>query len=187
MYYQPPAGRRGPRSVLMESPTRKQGAITVLGGVVVALIACTSSNPGYGSSINMARLQFGGSTNPVVARQEDVDRSVAEEISQIKMLAGLTWLQLAKLLGVSRRTIHGWADGGEPSARNFAEVHSLLERVKTLVGLPIFRIRNTLLNEAGIATSRVPEPVASPVSVTDPTPIKYRHAVQPRRSSKSSG
>jgi transcriptional regulator with XRE-family HTH domain len=51
-------------------------------------------------------------------------------IAKLRLLTGLTWEQLARLFGVSRRSLHYWA-GGEPMA-NANEEH--LQRLLALVG-----------------------------------------------------
>lgn len=62
-------------------------------------------------------------------------RSTAEEVVRIHHVSGLTWEQLARLLGVSRRTVHSWASGGRVAAVNLerlATVTALLESRSTL-------------------------------------------------------
>ena len=39
-------------------------------------------------------------------------------IGELRRLSGLTWDQLARLFNVSRRSLHFWASGGEPSIKN---------------------------------------------------------------------
>ena len=174
------------QTILFQSPKHEQGAVVVLGGLAFALLACASSNPAYGAPMNTARLQLGGSTSPVLARQEEVENSVAREINAIKAAAGLTWLQLAKLLGVSRRSVHAWAEGGEPSGKNLAQIYALVERVTSLADLPVVKIRNQLLADAGIATAKAPESNTAPILFADASPIKHQHQVR-RRKTTSSG
>lgn len=48
--------------------------------------------------------------------------------------SGLTWDQIARLFGVSRRTVHLWANGGSMNSRHF----SILSEVTKIVrGLPV--------------------------------------------------
>lgn len=42
--------------------------------------------------------------------------SAAEQVRTLRDASGLTWDQLARLFGVSRRTIHNWASGARLSA-----------------------------------------------------------------------
>lgn len=174
--------RRVKETALFQSPRKGQGAVVLAGGMAFAFLASASSNASYGSPMNTARLQFGGATNPVLARQEEVERRVSSEITAIKVAAGLTWLQLANLLGVSRRTVHSWAEGKEPSDNNLAEVQSLLEKVKSLSTLPMFKIRKQLFEEAAIAMPQPSEAIAAPILIADPSPIKHQHEVRRRKT-----
>lgn len=57
-------------------------------------------------------------------------RSSADQLLQVRESSGLTWDQLARLFGVSRRAVHHWASGDNMNAHN----HELLTRLTTLVG-----------------------------------------------------
>lgn len=49
----------------------------------------------------------------------------AEVVRSLKRRSGLTWDQLASALGVSRRSVHGWAAGTKVSARNMEALTDL--------------------------------------------------------------
>lgn len=56
--------------------------------------------------------------------------STGEQVVRLHEVSGLTWDQLARLFGVSRRAIHNWAAGSKLSARNeeaLGQVGALLE------------------------------------------------------------
>lgn len=60
-------------------------------------------------------------------------RSDREEIVWIKEHSGLTWDQLGKVFGVSRRAVHMWANGGrlnEANAQRLREFASIVERLE---------------------------------------------------------
>ncbi|MYE02765.1 MAG: helix-turn-helix transcriptional regulator [Alphaproteobacteria bacterium] len=44
--------------------------------------------------------------------------NAAHALFEIRRLSGLTWQELADLFGVSRRTVHNWANGARPSAEH---------------------------------------------------------------------
>lgn len=46
-------------------------------------------------------------------------------VRRLRATAGLTWDELARLFGVSRRTVHNWANGGRMTARNASLLGSL--------------------------------------------------------------
>jgi hypothetical protein len=60
-------------------------------------------------------------------------RSDREEISWIKESSGLTWDQLGKVFGVSRRAVHMWANGGrlnESNARRVREFSAIVRSIQ---------------------------------------------------------
>lgn len=60
--------------------------------------------------------------------------ALSEVVKWLHSESGLTWEQIAKLFGVSRRTVHLWASGGSMNSRHF----SLLSEVMQIVrGLPV--------------------------------------------------
>lgn len=52
--------------------------------------------------------------------------TAGEAIGEVRRLSGLTWEQLADLLGVSRRTLHFWASGKPVNAANEERLHRVL-------------------------------------------------------------
>lgn len=74
-------------------------------------------------------------TASIIVRTQAVERrpttdesTLAQEVRQLHGRSGLTWDQLARLFGVSRRAVHNWAAGGRLSAAN-AEFLSRLSQV----------------------------------------------------------
>ncbi|SKE39939.1 Uncharacterised protein [Mycobacteroides abscessus subsp. massiliense] len=60
-------------------------------------------------------------------------RSDRDEIAWIKEHSGLTWDQLGKVFGVSRRAVHMWANGGrlnEANAQRLREFASIIQRLE---------------------------------------------------------
>jgi hypothetical protein len=59
--------------------------------------------------------------------------ALSEVVKWLHRESGLTWEQIAKLFGVSRRTVHLWATGGSMNSRHF----TLLNEVTQIIqGLP---------------------------------------------------
>lgn len=54
---------------------------------------------------------------PTVRRSAE-SRSDREEVAWVKAHSGLTWDQLGKIFGVSRRAVHMWANGGRLNESN---------------------------------------------------------------------
>jgi hypothetical protein len=63
---------------------------------------------------------------PGVAPLEEEGTSVGAEIFEIRRLSGLTWDELATVFGVSRRSLHHWANGKPISAANEDRVRRVL-------------------------------------------------------------
>jgi transcriptional regulator with XRE-family HTH domain len=66
---------------------------------------------------------------PADTNTETADRvDAGAAIRQLRDRSGLTWDQLARLFGVSRRAVHLWAAGGRMNSRNL-EFLGLVERL----------------------------------------------------------
>lgn len=60
----------------------------------------------------------------------------ADNIRTIYERSGLTWEQLARLFGVSRRAVHSWASGSRVSARHLEAIYDLAGRLSSRAGDP---------------------------------------------------
>lgn len=56
-----------------------------------------------------------------------VRANVRTAISELRCISGLTWEQLARVFGVSRRTLHFWASGKSINATNEQHLRKLLK------------------------------------------------------------
>lgn len=88
---------------------------------------------------------------PVVVRADTgrESRGDREEVAWIKEHSGLTWDQLGKVFGVSRRAVHMWANGGrlnESNALRLRAFSAVISREESrLVGSTPERVRARLL------------------------------------------
>lgn len=57
-------------------------------------------------------------------------------VAELRRLSGLSGAQLARLLGVSRRSIQAWIAGAPMSPSHAERVHLVLESVKSIEGSP---------------------------------------------------
>lgn len=72
-------------------------------------------------------------TRTAIAAEAIAHRTDRDEIVWIKEHSGLTWDQLGKVFGVSRRAVHMWANGGrlnEANAQRLREFASIIERLE---------------------------------------------------------
>ena len=79
-------------------------------------------------------ISFGAETP---ARVSSMERSASTSVEMVQVLrkeSGLTWDQLARLFGVSRRAVHLWASGGRMNAANQELLTTLLIAVRALAG-----------------------------------------------------
>lgn len=53
-------------------------------------------------------------------------------IGELRRLSGFTWNQLARLFGVSRRSLHFWASGNAMSPANEEHLHRLLATIRKI-------------------------------------------------------
>ena len=58
--------------------------------------------------------------------------SAKELVQELHSISGLTWDQLGRLLGVSRRAVHLWSAGGRINAKHIEKLSSVLGVVKSL-------------------------------------------------------
>ncbi len=66
---------------------------------------------------------------PRVDEQEN-DRSTASALVELRRISGLTWDQLGRIFGVSRRSVHFWASGKPLNATNEERLHRVLDVVR---------------------------------------------------------
>lgn len=67
-------------------------------------------------------------------------------LSELRTDTSFTWEQLAKLFGVSRRTVHLWAAGGNLSAQNEERLSALVREVRDIKSLGALDERMQLLD-----------------------------------------
>ncbi|WP_251450890.1 hypothetical protein [Microbacterium sp. Marseille-Q6648] len=69
--------------------------------------------------------------------------SHAQLIAELRASSSFTWEQTAKLFGVSRRTVHLWAAGGNMASQNEEHLAELLREVRSIraAGAPDERLQ----------------------------------------------
>jgi hypothetical protein len=90
--------------------------------------------------------------------QRPVLRSDQEETVWLKQHSGLTWEQLGKVFGVSRRAVHMWANGGrlnEANAQRLREFTAVVANIESRVAGPMpegVRAALMRLDQDGLST-----------------------------------
>ena len=96
-----------------------------------------------------------------VPHRFDDPRSESDEVRWLHEQSGLTWEQLGRLFGVSRRTVHLWANGSGMNASNREALYELVALVRSVQGeTPAVR-RRCRLPRLSTPTCRL-FPVSSP-------------------------
>jgi len=80
-------------------------------------------------------------------------RSTAEAVKFVHGHSGLTWEQLAKVFGVSRRAVHLWAAGKSTNARHAELLANLVAIVRDLPGSTAAERRTALLRPSTVGPS----------------------------------
>lgn len=136
--------------------------IVLAAGLGVLLVVGTSSGqindwylPSPMSSSNVAPVAAPPHflARPVIGTTEatPVGRSTAQLITDAHGASGLTWDQIARYFGVSRRAVHLWASGGRMTASNEELLAHLVRAVQALKHLELGDRRQALLRtDAGL-------------------------------------
>lgn len=91
-----------------------------------------------------------GSAAPL--RDDPRESPSAEAIAELRLVTGFTWDQIARLFGVSRRSVHLWASGGAMSRENEEHLHRVLAIVRRSDCGRTGSIRAVLLTAKGSTT-----------------------------------
>lgn len=135
------------------------------------------------AAVHASQIDASSSGVQVLARDEELKPKASDFLQEIREKTGLTWDQLAKIIGVTRRTLHACLAGtSQLRAKSVAKIEEVLETVRASRGEPAFRIRNTLLANASIdPVSDVSTTLEAPLLASDNQPLK--HPVRKKRES----
>jgi len=132
-------------------PRNAVGASVVLTGVALLGGLTGTSHGGQTGTVNsfvtVGRTDRGELVPFESSRSKDVThrarvvaeaRSDRDEVTWIKDHSGLTWEQLGKVFGVSRRAVHMWANGGrlnESNARRLREFSAIIRGIESSIAV----------------------------------------------------
>lgn len=147
-----PNGPAGPSTVHenKESEPVKLATWLVSGGLIVGVLggahptAVVTETPlaairnvtDWTSSGTTPARSRGSSTGRAGRHEEavSVEVDLAAAIQRLHVSSGLTWEQLSKLFGVSRRAVHHWAAGGRMNGKHAERVAALTALIRGLPG-----------------------------------------------------
>ena len=101
-------------------------------GYSVADVPARQRTFDYGSGGRAAAVDVIGGIDEVIAQTQVV--TSGDLVLDAHARSGLTWEQMAKLFGVSRRSLHLWANGGRMNAINTESLNRLIAVISTLGG-----------------------------------------------------
>jgi transcriptional regulator with XRE-family HTH domain len=132
-----------PARLTSPSPSASDRALAIFGGLVLAaeLISGTNSYA-VPESVEPSAVVNGrwtnngtwdvGIVNQIITARTVSGRSLQSSVLLLRDMSGLTWEQLAKLFGVSRRAIHLWASGGRMNSAHSERLNAILSAIQHL-------------------------------------------------------
>lgn len=81
--------------------------------------------------------------------QPALAQSAPDLLDEIKNESGLTWDQIGRIMGVSRRSVHLWLNGRPPSADKEERLHAVVHVLRTVTTRSQAETRSRLLDKTG--------------------------------------
>lgn len=121
----------GPSGGAVQLPARRTGV---------------AAAPPAPTAVTTASVHTSAQTAADAAETTGTDRATqADEVRWLHEASGLTWEQLGRVFGVSRRAVHLWANGGRMNATNAELLGQLVAVVRELPGGTADERRGALL------------------------------------------
>ncbi|WP_327719387.1 hypothetical protein OG381_31315 [Streptomyces sp. NBC_00490] len=142
-----------PARVMQFDILKNPGPRVWIAGFACAATIATSTF--VGSSVAEALSLSEQTTSPAFASPEEESITAEQRTSEVEVVplsaeelvklihdeSGLTWEQLSRVLGVSRRSVHLWASGGRVNARHGEMLVRLAEIIKAAPVVDPSRVR----------------------------------------------
>jgi len=136
--------------------------------IIVGMLLCagigTTSAPARAEepevSVAPILYQVGNATTGAAASaastvSASADRSDGRDVRWLHEASGLTWEQLGRVFGVSRRAVHMWATGARMNSSNAETLFALAELVRSAPAVTPDDRRAWLLRSEGTQASRL--------------------------------
>lgn len=133
---------------VINNPSPRKYKTKLLGVVIIAgsvgLSVSTTAN-GYSTIISDLTTTSGlpGQISPLF---KETSISTSSAVMEVRRLSGLTWDELADLFGVSRRSVHHWANGKPVNADNDQSIRRVLAVLRQISHGEAARTREALLS-----------------------------------------
>ena len=118
----------------------------------LAIAGTSSARPTrlWAPYVRRTNATVGGSSRDLAVTRTGHELEAARRaVSELRRISGLTWHQLGKLLGVSRRSVHYWASGKPLNAQNEERLMRVLDIVRAADRGSASRTRTALLDSGG--------------------------------------
>jgi len=158
------------RRVVIQTGGLNGGSIPLKALVASASLLACASVPTQGVAVSSSKVSSTVAAPSFVAREQDVQLSGPEALTEVRKRSALTWEQLASVLHVSRRAVHLWMSGQPMKLEHREALQTLLDRVRSMSNKSAFVVKQLLLKEHGIAVPALRTQLAS----ESPIPA-YRH------------
>jgi len=122
----------------------------VIGGALVFASMLGTPTTGYANLTQASIERTSAAPNNAVfpSNSPDSTPSTARSILAIRQLANLTWDETAKVFGVSRRSVHLWANGRHPSGDQERKLNRVLGILSAHQDLGSSKLREKLMASA---------------------------------------
>lgn len=144
-----------PRNSQSSRPRSPKGVLTVLLGTLAdSSTSCGHSSPVAADILARRMTASAGSADlaPPPIRPDRTE-STRQAVNELRKLSGLTWEQLARLFGVSRRSVHFWASGKPLSEAHEQAVLRVLAILRAADRGDARSNRALLLESEGVASA----------------------------------
>lgn len=126
-----PAQTPDPTAIVVHGGTSTTAGVAyrALASAVVGLVLhvqSTSASPVQ--AMERPQLTSAGGVNA----NDDTAARTANSIADLRRISGLTWDQLARLFGVSRRSVHFWASGSPMKPRHEEHLRRLVQIIRRI-------------------------------------------------------
>lgn len=123
-------------------------ALTIVGSSSGQLPTFGLRPPMSSSNLAPASVKPGVVAPPVIRSdgEQESGRSTALQLAEVHETSGLTWEQIARYFGVSRRAVHLWVSGGRMTASNEELLVHLVQAVGSVKHLTPPNRRQALLS-----------------------------------------
>lgn len=138
--------------------------------VGVALLTGCTSNTTAVPSIEIVNMPTDTGTKSFYALSSNVAgaRNTADAIRRLRERSGLTWDEIGKAFGVSRRAVHQWANGGRMNSKNVERLGEIVALIDDIPAQTSADVRSWLVTP----NSRGLTPLGGLIASARPAAIK---------------